>query len=139
MTVEQMKATPQGGWTHFHDMHSGGGLKTEWAHIFVEAPLAEAKRIFEERTGRDPDNETCGCCGDDYSISEEPTLEQASGYERNCAYDSEAKAWAERQDTTSVWRSSQPYVPVDEFVKRPDVLVIRRTTLLPSVAGKGGA
>lgn len=25
-------------WTHFMDMHSGGGQKLDWPHIFIEAP-----------------------------------------------------------------------------------------------------
>lgn len=83
-----MKApTPkQAAWTHFHDMHSGGSQKLKWGHIFIEAPQAEAEIIFQNRFKRNPNRVTCTCCGADYSISEEPTLEQATAFERGCAY-----------------------------------------------------
>lgn len=82
-------------WTHFMDMHSGGGLKEEWQHIFIEAPEAEAKVIFYHRFGHNPERVTCTCCGDDYSISESKSLEQATAYERNCAY--KGKGYVEEQ------------------------------------------
>lgn len=69
-------------WTHFWDMHSGGGQKLKYAHIFIEASESEAKRIFQDKFHRDPDNITCDCCGSDYSISEYETLEAATSYHR---------------------------------------------------------
>lgn len=89
-------------WTHFHDMHSGGGQKLDWGHLFIEAPEDEAKVIFQNRFGRNPDRVTCTCCGPDYSLTQSDTLEQATGYERGCdgAYitpdgkeHTEAEAW----------------------------------------------
>lgn len=77
-------ATPM--WTHFHDMHSGGGQKLDWGHIFIEAPQAEAEIIFQNRFKRNPNRVTCTCCGEDYSISEEKSLEQATAFERGCGY-----------------------------------------------------
>jgi hypothetical protein len=79
-------ALTQMTWTHFHDMHSGGGQKLDWGHIFIEAPKAEAEIIFQNRFKRNPNRVTCTCCGPDYSISEDETLEQATAYERGCAY-----------------------------------------------------
>lgn len=69
-------------WTHFWDMHSGGGTKLDWEHIFIQAPEFEARRVFQRRFGRDPNNVTCECCGGDYAISEAPSLAQASAYHR---------------------------------------------------------
>ncbi len=108
-------------WTQFHDMHSGGGNKTAWSHVFVEAAEDEARRIFEERTGRDPDNVTCDCCGADYSVTEAPTLEQATAYERNCLFVPEVNGWAEEPDP----RWSRKYIPLADFIARPDILIIR--------------
>ena len=72
-------------WTQFMDMHSGGGQKLDWAHIFIEATEKEARVIFYNRFGRNPDRITCTCCGNDYSVNEEKgDLSQATGYERNC-------------------------------------------------------
>lgn len=71
-------------WTHFWDMHSGGSLKEKWSHIYIEAPEAEAKRIFYNRFDHNPDRVTCTCCGPDYSISSEESLLRLTGYHRNC-------------------------------------------------------
>lgn len=73
-------------WTHFRDMHSGGGQKLDWPHIFIEAPEAEAKVIFYNRFKRNPERVTCTCCGEDYSISEHADLAQATAFERGCDY-----------------------------------------------------
>jgi hypothetical protein len=73
-------------WTEFIDMHSGGGQKEGFSHCFIEAPENEAKVIFYNRFGHNPERVTCTCCGGDYSIIEYETLEQATAYERNCEY-----------------------------------------------------
>ena len=113
-------------WTQFHDMHSGGGLKTKWAHVFVESDSeAEAIDIFRERIGRDPDHVTCSCCGEDYSVSTEDTLEQATAYERNCAWDGAKHRWVERGDPARAWAK---YVPIEEYEKREDILILRSTS-----------
>lgn len=69
-------------WTKFMDMHSGGGSKEAWEYIYIEAHEEEAKTIFYNRFGHNPENVTCVCCGDDYSITESETLEEATSYER---------------------------------------------------------
>jgi len=74
-------------WTLFHDMHSGGGQKLPWAKIYIKAPEEKAKEIFSHVFDRHPENVTCHCCGEDYSISEGQDLAQLTGYHRNCAYD----------------------------------------------------
>jgi hypothetical protein len=68
--------------TKFMDMHSGGGRKLEWEYIWIEGDEATARDLFEARFGRDPDNVTCSCCGQDYSVSEYDTLKAATSYER---------------------------------------------------------
>ena len=83
-------------WTQFHDMHSGGSQKLEWPHIFIEAPEQEAKAVFYNRFGRSPDRVTCTCCGGDYTTMEFDDLAQATGFERNCLYNSEEKRYEER-------------------------------------------
>jgi hypothetical protein len=57
-------------WTHFNDMHSGGGRKLDYEHIFIEAEEEKAAELFERIFRRDPYNVTCYCCGPDYSINE---------------------------------------------------------------------
>jgi hypothetical protein len=73
-------------WTRFMDMHSGGGLKEKWQFIIIEAPENEATVIFYNRFGHSPRRVTCTCCGGDYSVSESPTLEDATAYDRGCAF-----------------------------------------------------
>lgn len=108
MTTEFMKETPPGRWTKFFDLHSGGGRKTDWDLIVIEAPEDEARRLFKDRTGRDPDNVTCSCCGSDYSVYEVESLDVATAGERR------------RGES------------LDDYLRRADVLVIRRPSLLPS-------
>lgn len=69
-------------WTTFWDMHSGGRLKEPYERIHIEAPLKEAKLIFYNRFGHNPERVSCTCCGDDYSIDEDETLEEASKFHR---------------------------------------------------------
>jgi len=70
-------------WTTFWDMNSGGGQKEKWKMIYIEAPEEQAKLIFYNRFGHNPERVTCTCCGEDYSISEEETLAQASAFHRH--------------------------------------------------------
>lgn len=72
-------------WTEFMDMCSGGGVKEPpYEYIYIEAPEEEAKVIFYNRFGHNPERVTCTCCGDDYSISSHESLAQLTGYHRNC-------------------------------------------------------
>jgi hypothetical protein len=64
-------------WTTFTDMHSGGGAKTPYPFIAIEAPEATAKLVFERVFGRDPEHVTCRCCGEDFSVSEAESYEKA--------------------------------------------------------------
>ena len=134
-------------WTHFNDMHSGGGTKVNgYEHIFIEAPLDVAKMVFYNRFERNPSRTTCTCCGPDYSIEEKPTLKQASGYERNC------RNLKTPRDENGLYKygldkiqnqyylepgdeppdgfevSDRPpigeYIPLEEYVERDDVLVV---------------
>ena len=125
-------------WTWFFDMHSGGRAKlrrnpdgavvpgsdfdrdgyTDITRVYVELPEAAALAYFEERFGRDPYYVTCDCCGEDYSTTESDTLAEATGYERGCAY--EDGRYVERHNG----RSYRDYIPLDEYIQQPNVLVI---------------
>lgn len=144
-------ATP---WTHFMDMHSGGGCKeSPYEHIYIEAPLDVAVVVFYNRFKHNPYRVTCTCCGEDYSVSEARDLAQASGYERGCdsGYQLEdgsivdndywqsaplsrrrelngMHGYVERQSTRF---SFHKYCTLDEYIKRPDVLVIRASEITP--------
>ena len=73
-------------WTQFWDMHSGGGSKEPQTQIYIEAPEDEARVIFYNKFGHNPDRVTCTCCGSDYSVSESDSLLQATAYQRGCKY-----------------------------------------------------
>lgn len=79
-------------WTKFFDMHSGGGQKLDWSHIYIEAPEAEAVEIFKRRFGRDPNNVTCDCCGEDFAVYESDDLREASRYERGCGWEGDEES-----------------------------------------------
>jgi hypothetical protein len=136
-------------WVHFWDMHSGGKQKLDWANIFIEAPdEEEASRYFESRFGRSPGNVTCQCCGEDYSVSVEPSLKQATGYHRGCRV-IEAKRdpvtrlyknddpviagnwYLERDEeppagySLSGLGSSREWISIEDYTKQPNVLVVR--------------
>lgn len=71
-------------WTRFMDMLSGGVGKEKWDYIYIEAAEDEAKVIFYNRFGHNPDRVSCTCCGNDYSISSERTLQRLTACDRNC-------------------------------------------------------
>lgn len=84
-------------WTRFMDMHSGGRTKEgSYQYIYIQAAEDQAKVIFYNRFGHNPERITCTCCGEDYSISQSESLEQATGYERGCK--STEEGYVEVQD-----------------------------------------
>lgn len=97
--------------TSFWDMHSGGGSKEKFDKIYIEAPEDEAKIIFYNRFGHNPERVSCTCCGEDYSVSEYKTLEEASQYHRKK-------------------RDEKP-MSVAEYILQPTVLVIFDKDILP--------
>lgn len=112
-------------WTRFMDMHSGGGTKEgPYEYIYIEAPLPEAKVIFYNRFGHNPERVSCTCCGPDYVIYEHATLEEATAFERGCLYDARLDAYVDEP------RSG--HHAMSQWTQRPDVLVIRGDEIEPS-------
>lgn len=68
-------------WTEFWDMHSGGSQKEDYKKIYIEAPIEEAKVIFYNRFGHNPERVTCTCCGEDYAMSE-GTVDKVTSFHR---------------------------------------------------------
>lgn len=135
-------------WTQFWDMHSGGGQKEKWAKIYIEAPMEEAKVIFYNRFGHSAERVTCTCCGEDYSLSEDKSLAQLTGYHRNCAY-SKKGGYLEKQNTEYLkyvgkptgipsrdkereqYIQSKKYMTLKQYCARKDVKVIRAKDIKP--------
>lgn len=115
-------------WTRFMDMHSGGGAKHQFEYILIEAPRAEATVVFYKRFGTNPERVSCTCCGADYSISAGDDLAQLTAYDRNCDYDDAAQRYVERPHR---WSSARPVTPLEEYLKDPEVLVIRSADIKP--------
>ncbi len=82
-------------WTEFMDMNSGGGQKLDWDYIYIEADEEEARSIFYAKFERNPNRVTCTCCGPDYSITTNDSLDQLTAYNRGCAWDDEKKRYDE--------------------------------------------
>ena len=70
-------------WTKFYDMHSGGDAKTEWEVIVFEAKKKDAIKYANWKWGIHPDNVTCTCCGEDFSVSTYETLDDAVKFQLN--------------------------------------------------------
>ena len=141
-------------WTRFMDMHSGGGTKEPpYEYILIEAPRDEAMVIFYNRFGHNPYRVSCTCCGEDYSITEDETLAQLTAYDRHCkfAYFDPQGNEVERDVAYTFVKGMNPgykaaYIeridplyeqygheltPLDEYLKKPDVLVIRAEDIKP--------
>lgn len=96
-------------WTQFWDMHSGGGTaEPPYNHIFIELPKDKACIYFYNRFGHSPWRVSCTCCGADYSIEQFDSLEDATEYHR-----------------TTHRISAGQHIPLEDFLQRDDVLVIR--------------
>ena len=124
-------------WTQFWDMHSGGGLKEPpFSQILIEAPHDEALIIFYNRFGHNPHRVSCTCCGEDYSTRESETLEQVTAYHRNCWYRRNSKEandgeYVEQQDPECTYSTYSTYVPLDLYLEKSHVLVIRADEIKP--------
>lgn len=112
-------------WTQFWDMSSGGGRKEPYHYIYIQAPEEDAKVIFYNRFGHNPERVTCTCCGEDYSIGEYKDFYQATGYHRECA-------WSDDGNTALENPGDEDYQTIDEFCQREDVLVIPSSDIKPS-------
>ncbi len=86
-------------WTQFWDMHSGGPSKEAWSKIYIEASEEDAKLIFYNRFGHNPERVSCTCCGEDYAVEEFDSLEEATAYHRGCKFDSESRKYIEEANT----------------------------------------
>ena len=115
-------------WTRFMDMHSGGDLKEKWRYIYIEAPEEEAKVIFYNRFGHNPNRVTCTCCGKDYSISSNKTLKTITAYNRNCAWDEKNKCYIEKASAEK-WHGK--YTTLEKYKKTKDVLIIYKKDIKP--------
>lgn len=152
MARTERDATSRSVWTQFMDMHSGGGQKLKWAYIYIEAPEKEAAIIFQNRFKRNPHRVTCTCCGDDYSLSEDATLREATAYNRGCEFAyfdkdgnevEQDEAWVRGKGMVKGY--TQGYVerprhrmfgtgqviPLEEYVQQKDVHVIYAKDIKP--------
>ena len=108
-------------WTKFWDMHSGGGCKEPpYEKIYIEAAERVAARVFYSRFGHNPNRVSCTCCGEDYSISEHETLEDATDYHRAGEFVPISKF------------NTAPRVSLEQYEAREDVLILRSSEISAS-------
>lgn len=111
-------------WTLFWDMHSGGGLKLPPYHyIYIQADEEEARRIFEEKFGRSSFGQACDTCGPNWSVSTVSTLRAATSFERKARHDLDQDG-NEQPFFDGSYGYSRPIQSLEDFLERPDVLVI---------------
>ena len=108
--------------TQFWDMHSGGSQQESFECCYIEAPMKEAKVIFYNRFGHNPERVTCACCGHDYSVTEYETLAKATAYHRGCKSVKTGESWEYVEEHCG--EDYRPYSTLAEYEARPDVLVI---------------
>lgn len=115
-------------WTQFMDMHSGGSQKASHSKILIEAPEDEARVIFFNRFGHNPERVSCTCCGEDYSINQYDTAEQATAFDRGCEYSDEKKCWVEEPATRLRFNR---YRTMDEYRASGQALFIHEGDIKP--------
>lgn len=104
-------------------MHSGGGTKeAPYEIIYIEADEEQAKVIFYNRFKHNPERVTCTCCGGDYSISSEESLEQLTAFHRELKYNRETRLYFETDSSTSM----------EDYKARKDTLFISKDEILDS-------
>ncbi len=108
--------------TRLMDMHSGGGQKDNFAYCYIEAPESEAKLIFFNLFGHNPERVSCTCYGEDYSIDEYETLELATAFERGCEWSDEKKKYLEKPSKKKF--KAHDYMTLDKFKERTDVKIV---------------
>jgi hypothetical protein len=116
----------EGNYTRFWDMHSGGNQKLAWSMVLVNLPKDEAIEWFENRFNRNPENVTCNCCGEDYSISSAETLEELTKFHRN-----EEFKWRVVKDNPhidyDIYRQITDEISLDEYLTLDNVLYVEVT------------
>lgn len=138
-------------WTQFWDMHSGGGCKEPpYEKIYIEAPEDEAAVIFYNRFGHNPHRVTCTCCGNDYSLDEDESLEQLTAYHRDCDF-AYFNATGDEVPQSEAWRPGKGHLPgcssryverqksgsyakyrtLEEYERDGSVLIIREADIKP--------
>ncbi len=104
-------------WTRCMDMRSGGGLKEKpYSNIYIEAAESEARVVFYNRFGHSTERVSCTCCGEDYSLTESETLAEVTEFERE---------WVSGYGKGRC-------MPLEEYLAREDVLVIRAEDIKPA-------
>ena len=105
----------KGVWTKFWDMCSGGKEKEKWEIIYIQASEDEAKVIFYNRFGHNPERVTCTCCGEDYSISSESDIHELTSYhQRGC----ELEEYMQKKDVLFIFSDG---VKMEEREERKDM------------------
>lgn len=114
-------------WTRFMDMHSGGRCKeSPYEKIYIEAPEEQARIIFYNKFGHNPDRVTCTCCGSDYSYDDYSSFAEASAYDRNCKYVKD-KGYVEEPRESSY--TTYELVKIDDYKANENVLVITKSEI----------
>lgn len=92
-------------WISFLDMHSGGGTKTDYEKIFIEAENeGEGVEIFEKVFDECPYDVACECCGSNFSVGAYETLEKATEYHRR---GKSLEEYVQQEDVKVIYKQEQ--------------------------------
>lgn len=105
----------------------GRGTEEKWSKIYIEAPESEARVIFYNRFGHNPERVTCTCCGEDYSISEGESLDQLTAFHRGCNWSESANGYVESKS-----RYATEYLTMDEYLHSDDAKFIPESEIADS-------
>lgn len=114
LTAEQLALLKQPSpWTLFWDMHSGGGSKEPFGHIWINETEGVAKIVFYNRFGHAHNRVSCTCCGEDYAVHTSDCFEEGSAFHRG---------------VESTYRKE---ISVEDYAQSPDVHIIFASDIKP--------
>jgi hypothetical protein len=112
-------------WVLFQDNYMHGVKETEHDFILIEGTKKEAVEKFKQRFGFDPLEITCDICENHYSTEEGQSMEQTTGYIRNCKFDKNTCLYIEEPRDQLYENDVFDYLTLEEFLILCDVLIIK--------------
>lgn len=111
-------------WVLFQDKNVHGTKQTNYDFILIQGTKQEAIEKFKKHFGFHPLEIVCDICETHYSIEVEESMEQATGYVRNCKFIQESCMYIEEPREPFNENGEFEYVTLEEFLVLMNVLVL---------------